>query len=340
MIRIFQSILVTGFFLTMAFFLFRDHIMPDWTKGDGIEIDRSVLTDAWSNEDEWLDVSLGDYKLGGYRTVTEYEELENYYLTASHIQLDLPFLKGRLISSARMNRNLELESYRIRLNIPPTGKEPMSGQELDSFTDQVPPNVYEIVGLVEGLTQRMRIRSADGVQYKKLSLSRPMTMADSITPLLRSNMLTRDITYAVDIYDPMWGNNAGAVELEWVDTVPPPSEFQDRQALKKIELRYSGTTTTLLVDNTGTVMRRTISLLQTMPGQTDLPSDIKAGLQMDRLDPGNGRRIYPGLNYIPEAPTITRDDVTGEDSGQVVQRTSLMSLISGASGGANLFGKK
>ncbi|HNM47676.1 MAG TPA: hypothetical protein PKH51_11710, partial [Candidatus Sumerlaeota bacterium] len=62
--RTIQSLLISIFFLVMMVLLFRDHVMPSLTRGRGVEVDRRVLADSWSNQNDWMEIRIGDQRLG------------------------------------------------------------------------------------------------------------------------------------------------------------------------------------------------------------------------------------------------------------------------------------
>lgn len=331
MLRTLQSTAITIFFLVMMFFLFRDHVIPNWNRGGGIDVDRSVLTDSWANQDEWLAVRLDEMELGGIRTTAEYEEEGDYYTATAHVEVRTPILRGRILTAARMNHRLEMQSARIRAHIPGLGRQPLSGEALDA--EELPPDVYELIALVEGNALHFRLRHDDAVQYDTIRLARPVTLADSLTPIYRGQMLTEGVTYAADLYDPLWGSKAGKVEIEYLGDTAETIRGEDYY-LKQIEMRFPAmnTRSRLLVDQNGTVMRREIPLFAS--ATSTAPGSYTEGgvLYMERMEPAVGSQEFTSLTYVPAIPEVTKEDVTGQNRGEVLKKISVFSLVTGRLG--------
>lgn len=331
MLRIVQSLAVTAFFAIMAFLLVRDHVIPSWDR-EGIIVDHDVLTDSWANQDEWFVLRFGDTRLGALRTVAEREELEDYYITGAHFELTTPYLRGRVISVAQLNRNLELEKFRVRLQLPGVGQGELSGEEL--WTGDLPAGAFELTGLVEGRQLLIAMRRDDAAQFRSIRLAQPVTLSDSLTPIMRGQMLSKGVPYSVDVYDPLWGSGAGTVKIEYLEDVVPPDDPRpdDRTPLKKVELRMGTARTWLYVDQNGTVVRREVPIL------ADDSGTGSASFLMDRVEANEGRERFPGLMFVPEEVTVTRDEVTGTDRGEVIRGFSAFSFLSKSLEGT-LFGR-
>ncbi len=309
----------------MMTFLFRDHIIPQFSRSSGIPVEKTVLTDAWADQDEWSEIRFGSMKLGAMRTATEKEVLENYYLTTAHLEIDTPFIKGRIITSAKLNHRLEVESVKLRAHLPRPGEKLLTGEELS--VDDLPSNVYEMVVKISGNQLEGRLRRDDAVQYFDQRLPRPVTMSDSLTPVFRGRMLKKDVVYTVDVYDPLWGSNSTPVKIEYVDDEVLENE-QDKYYVKKVLLEYSSMETRLYIDSDGTVRKREIPLLQFAQNNPDSSREAATTLVIEYLDPQFARTRYPELNYLPAVPEITRKDVNGKDKGKVLQGLSAFSLLS------------
>ncbi|MBI1290374.1 hypothetical protein GC173_03920 [bacterium] len=343
MLRQIQSVLIVAFFGTMMFFLVRDHVIPSLGRPAGIEVDRSVLADTWVDQDEWLVVKLGDSPLGSLRTSAEAERAEpvvttrrsglsdqmaESYTTAAHLELAQGLLNGRLLTVATLNRRLELETVRLRAYLAPFGKEAMTGEQLDA--EDLPAGAYELVGRVEGSEFLYRLRRDGAVQYGSFRLPRPVTVADSIAPVLRGNMLTKDVVYTVDMFDPLMGNKAGGAEIEWVDSKRQQINGE-WESLRIVEMRYQGMKSRLTVDPNGTVLRREIPLFAANTGNTSLANDAKgASVVFERVAPDVARDKMPALQYLPTPRPVLPSDVRGTDTGEVIQGLSAFAMMGGS----------
>lgn len=331
MLRIAQSVAVTAFFLVMAYLLVRDHVIPSWDR-EGIVVDRDVLTDSWANQDEWLVLRFGDTRLGATRTVAERVELEDHYVIGAHFELANPYLRGRVVSVAQLNRNLELEKFRVRLHLPNFGQALLSGEEL--WEGDLPTGAFELAGVVEGRQLLFAIRRDDAAQFRSIRIAQPVTLSDSLTPIMRGQMLSKGVAYSVDVYDPLWASGAGTVKIEYLEDVIPADDPRpnDRTPLKKVELRMGTARTWLYVDQNGTVIRREVPIL------ADDSGTGAASFLMDRVESNEGRDRFPGLMFMPEQVTVSRNDVTGTDRGEVIRGFSAFSFLSKSLEGT-LFGR-
>lgn len=333
MIRTLQATAVTLFFGVMMFFLFRDHVIPNWNRGGGIDVDRNILTDSWSNQDEWMEIRLDDMELGAMRSAAEWEEEGDYYTLTAHLQINASgLIKARVLTAARLNHRLELENVRMRAHVPPFGKAPLPPGQLDA--EVLPDGAYEVLALARGQVLHLRIKSTAGgeeaASHHEIRLAHPVTMADTLMPIFRGRMLTEGVTYTIDVYDPLWGNKAGKVEIKYLG-----DEIQNvggkAESVKMIELRMAGTRTLLWVDENGTVLRREIPLFAS---STAGPAEEFRGssLVLERLDPSNARKKYPDLKHAPAVREVTIEDVTGKDVGNPLKRLSVFNLLSGSLG--------
>lgn len=328
MLRILQSIVVTAFFGVMMFLLARDHVLPNWNRGEGIEVDRAVLADSWANQDEFMEIRLGDQVLGAVRTTAERESAEDAYSGTTHLKIGTGVFNARLMAAMRMNRRLELEHGRVRVNVPPLGGRLLTPAELEAET--LPRDSYEMLAMVEGADLAVLLRSQTGVRHLAQRLARPITIADSITPILSGRMLTRNVVYAIDIYDPFFGTNAGKAELEWVGEEMRVIDGEVT-TVRQVELRANRATIRIFVDKDGRVLKREIPLLAPGPtaataaaGTTDPNAPV---ISLVRMEPMAARAKYPDLEHVPTLVTVSRADVTGKDSGELLKGFGLFSLL-------------
>ena len=326
--RILQSVVIVAFFGVMMALLMRDHVVPSLTRAPGIEVDRRVLTDGWVNLDEWMRVSLAGQQVGVLRTTAEREDDDTFSATA-HLDLNYGIIKGRVMSAVRMNRRLIVESARVRAAIPPLGRIPPSPETLDA--EELPEGAIELIALIRGNNMNIRIRRDDAVKFLTENIARPLTMADSITPILRGQMMTQNVIYSTDLYDPLMGSS-GKTEIEWIGVeryLIPGREMAD--VVKRVEIRYSGMRTTLLVDQVGNIVRREIPLIAPTGlgggGNTSASSDSAPVLVFERVDDPRFRDAHQSLESVPALPNLTAADFSGEDQGRVFPSVGILSLF-------------
>jgi hypothetical protein len=323
MLRAFQSLLVVVFFGVMMTLLVRDHVIPSLARGPGIEIDQRVLADSWVNQDEFFEVRLGEWVLGAMHFTAEEEpDPTTHYVIAFHVEINA-FFRARIMSIARMSRRLELEFARVRIHLPAATQAPISGEALAA--EELPRGVYEIATMVDGRTMKLRLRQEDAVKYHELTLDRPVTMTDSLAPILRGNMLSRGKTYTMPVYEPITGGS-GAIEVTWIEDV---YELIDGKAshLKKVSMKLGGLTTMLWVDSQGNVYRREIPLVMPSLSGEETASEARTKIVMQRLEAPDAMKRYPGVTFIPEMPTWSPADFAGEDRGDILGGLSVFSLL-------------
>lgn len=328
-----QSIVITLFFLVMMGLLLRDHVIPSLTRGEGVEVDRRVLADSWANQDDWMVIRLGNEEIGALRTTAEEDSRSSarrVYTVTSNLELRTRLIRGRVLSAARLNGNLELQALRVRAHFPGLGAKPLAAKDLDA--QELPRGAFELSGLVDGLNARFSLRKDDAVQFFQQHLARSVTMVDSITPVLRAQMLNKGVDYTIDVYDPLYGNNSGKMLLTYVDDVVESIDGTP-QSVRKVELRFASSRMTLLVDSVGNVLRREIPLLAPTQAGQSAGGSVPV-LVLERLDRAVARAKYPELVYTPETPQVTARDVQGENRGDVIKGINIFSLIgSGLSSG-------
>ena len=280
-LRIAQSIAIIAFFAVMMTFLFRDHILPDLSRGRGIAVDHRILTDNWASQDDWLEIRLGEMKLGAMRTVADEEPDLDGYSVRGHLEIRAGFINARLVTAALLNNRLEVHSVRAVAVIAEAGQPLPPGADLDG--EDLPPGAYELVALMRSNTAYIRIRRDDAVAFLTQPLPRPVTMTDSIAPILRGDMLTENVVYTADIYDPLMGGGAGRAEIEWVETVMRPNEEGDMERIRRVEMRMGQTRSTMEVSDNGQVLRREIPLM--MPAGAGVGSDAGPRLVLEARKP-------------------------------------------------------
>lgn len=323
MLRWLQSLFVVLFFLVMMGFLIRDHVIPSFKRAGAIEIDREILIDSWVSQDEWLAVGLGNISLGGMRLLSDYNEEDSSYAIFAHLEIQTPLFTGRVISAARLDHRLQLREARMRAHVPAQRGGLLPAEDLDA--EELPAGAFEAAAYVDGMTMLLRLRRQGAVQFTSLRLTQPVTLSDSLAPLLRTEMLSKGVVYSADIYDPLWGSRAGQVELEYVDD---RVELRDGRPveMRVVEQRFGDQRMVMLVDANGRIQERRVPLLagggSAIPG---LGSD--AAIVLERREPMDGQREFPGLDYEPRLPGLEHSEMVGRDTGEVIPALSIFEII-------------
>lgn len=335
MIRILQSTFIVGFFLVMMTLLMRDHIIPSFSRGSGIDVDHRILVDSWTNQDEWYEIRLGDMPLGGMRTVAERIVDTEEFTILGHLELRTPFLMGRLLTAAQLNERLEVNSARLVGGLGTMGQIPDAESLIDgTFSGEM----IEVLALIRSQTINLKLQRGESVQFMTQPMPRPVTMIDSVTPILRGEMLSMGVVYSIDLYDPLMGGGAGRAEIEWVRSSTFVNNDGEEEELRHVEMRIGNLRTTLEVDENGDVLKREIPIMG--PTGAGVGSDSGPRLVMIRRDGWEMQRDFPALNHLPETPSITPGDVVGESTGDVFEGVNLMSLLGrGLRGRLNLPGE-
>src|SRR5690606_30143695 len=129
------------------------------------------------------------------------------------LDVSLFFFRARVLMAARLNRRLELQEGMVRAHIPTLGQPLYTPEEL--WDDQLPAGAYEGAVLVQGQSLYLRLRRDEAVQYREMHIARPVTLSESIAPILRGQMMSLNTVYSMDIYEPLWGGSAGQVQVSW-----------------------------------------------------------------------------------------------------------------------------
>lgn len=324
MLRILRSLFIVVFFGVMMTLLVRDHVIPSLSRGEGIAVDQRVLLDSWVDQDEWLAISLAGAPLGAMRTTAERED-DGTYTAAAHLELRSPLLKGRLLSAMKLNRRLEVESARMRVAMSPPGQPTLSAATLDA--PEPPPGAYELLALIRGTSLSIRLSRDDARRFLVQSIARPLTIADSIAPILRGQMLTQGTVYTIDLYDPLMGGGAGAAQIEWTTNERwQATNGEPAQTLRRVEVRAAGMRTSLLVDMAGNIVRREIPLFLPTPGAPAAAAQVPL-LVLERRDTPAFRAQFPELEILPAPPAPTAADFIGTDTGELFPSIGILSLF-------------
>lgn len=323
MIRILQSAFIVTFFLVMMSLLVRDHIIPNLSRGDGIEVDYRILVDSWAGQDEWYEVRLGDMPLGAMRTVAERHEEDDAYSILGHLELRTPFLSGRLLTAASLNSRLEVQSARMvgAMGAPGGGMPDPESLAAGELSDEA----IEVLALIRSQTMNLRMQRGETVQFMSQPMMRPVTMIDSVTPMLRGDMLSEGVVYSIDLYDPLMGGGAGRAEIEWVDSTTFVNDGGEEERLRNVEIRIGPLKTSVKVDDNGDVLRREIPIMA--PTGSGVGSDSGPRIVMVRKDPWDLEQEYPRLNFVLDSPSVSPTDVVGESTGDIFEGVNLMSMI-------------
>lgn len=345
MIRNLYTLCVIMFFLIMMVLLLRNHVIPDLTRKSGIDVDRRVLTDSWADQDEYQRIKFANTSLGILRTTAEREfaldesgrkdpDVIDHYFSTTNLVLDTSFLKGRVVGAIKMNRRLEFENALIRAYVRPFSGEPMDGEEL--YSGDLPEGAYELAALKKENTLYLRLRHNDAVQYNEIFSPRPITMLDSVTPILRGDMMTQGAVYTVDVFDPL-GNATRQAQLEWVDETIIQDTDGNAQAVRIVETRFGSSASRIYVDDNGLIYRREFPLGM-LPGtgeDSGATPENAPKLTLNRIEEPEALGKYPRLNYVPPVADLTIEEMTGKDTGRVID-LNLIDLLSGNIEGLSL----
>ncbi|MCC5876631.1 MAG: hypothetical protein JJU11_10475 [Candidatus Sumerlaeia bacterium] len=323
MLRILQSAFIVCFFVAMMSLLVRDHIIPSLAKGDGIEVDYRILVDSWAGQDEWFEVRLGDMPLGAMRTVAERHEEADEYAILGHMELRTPFISGRLLTAASLNSRLEVQAARMVGAMGSPGGGMPNAQALAD--GELSDEAIEVLALIRNQNMNLRMKRGDSVQYLTQSMMRPVTMIDSVTPMLRGDMLSEGVVYSIDLYDPLMGGGSGRAEVEWVDSTTFVNDEGEDERMRNVEIRIGSLKTTVMVDDNGDVLRREIPIMG--PTGSGVGSDSGPRIVMIRKDPWDLEKEYPDLNFVLKSPKISPTDVVGESTGEIFEGVNLMSML-------------
>jgi len=302
MTRHLLSIAIVLFFGAMMTFLARDHIIPMVEYGDATTVSGAQLSDTWSGIDEWSRVSFNNAPIGIMRQVVT-QTGEGYAASVEAI-IETPFLEASVHGSAVMNDRLELEEFIMNLT-KGNGKDAM-----------------QLAGLVTGGTLYLRLKSPTGMQFTDIRLSDPITLNLTADALMSSAMLRPGESYLMDVYDPLWGMDAGKMRVTMVgdETITLPGGSTEtirvETAMSKIRM------VVWLDPETRQPVRREVSYER---GRRDSGQSFgglaRLALSMTRIPlDQRSREEYAELRTQIDPPDLELDEMRGENQGDQIGR--------------------
>lgn len=310
---------ITLFFLAMMVLLVKNEILPTLNTGDGIPVSTRQLADEWTGKDEWAALSVNGRPVGALRTVAQRDG------TGYHAFLKLVLeggpVSGKIETAALLNERLELEQLHVTATVP--------GAETAAL---------ELAGLVEHQTLRLRLSSATGVKYQQVDLPRPITMNFAADPFMSGSQMVPGETYALDVYDPVWGMQAGRMKLTLAGTQRATLNGVPFDA-RIVEAEMGTATTKIWLDQRGDPFRREIrvplgggSTSRNEKG-AEVPQIV---VRLDRIDSPEEMVKYAELRNLPDPPAFQPEDLRGEDSGEPLQALGILPmLVKGSFGNLN-----
>jgi hypothetical protein len=315
-----RTLVILAFFAAMMGMLVRDHLLPRWRGGDGIEVGNAILADQWFGKDEWMRVRLNDQDVGAIRT--QAFNIDEGFASVMKLVVDSPLLSGEVTTASVMDQQLNLRQVEAVVDFSERGLSRL-----------------ELRGLVEDRTLHLRLASRTGVRHMAVPLRGPITMNTSIDALLAGEQLVPGNRYKVRVYDPVWGMETGDLVLEvtgrdWIVTE------RRRALLPRVEARMGNVITRIWPDANGEQARREFLLAgladdeadQTdgsAPDQPDRRSRSGPRLVMQEMDRTAAELEFPALVSSPDLPSLVMADVTGADEGEPLQAFGFLPALLG-----------
>ncbi|MCB2156119.1 hypothetical protein KQI84_14680 [bacterium] len=301
----------------MMSLLFVDHILPTLASGDSTPINTTMLAEQWTGQDDWMELTVNDVPVGVMR-LTGGTMGEGYASTAEVLLGASDILSGTMEMSALLNSHLELTQFVARLNFEDHG---------------IPP--LELAGMVEGKELLLRLKSPNGARFHSIDLRHPITLATASDPLMEGSSMRPGETYTVDVYDPLWGMQAGKLHMKVTGVDFIRIRGHAREA-KRIESRLGNVVSKVWVDTRREeILQREIQLA---PLNIENRSDSEDGeesklvslgpkLVMTTIDPIEAAHSFPELAATPDLPDLTPDEMRGEDYGEPLDGFGMLSLL-------------
>lgn len=310
MLRHLIAILIVVFFGVMMTSLMRRHVLPTLERGGGIRLSPSALAEEWAGRDEWTSLLVGGRKVGALRTVVQAGEHGGYdgFLK---LALDGSPAPGTVESAARLNDRLEIEQIVVQVRFGESG-----------------PPALELAGLVQGRQLQMRLSSPTGVKYQQLELPRPITMNFAADPFMASGMLEPGKTYTLDVYDPLWGMQAGRMKMTLAGTRRLHWRGQTFES-KIVEAEMGTVKSRIWLDWRGDPLRREIMVPLGAGGQRPQEGEESPQLTvtLERLDEPEEMIRHAALRTLPSVPDLQPADMRGENTGEPLQSLGLLPLL-------------
>lgn len=305
MARRLSSLLSILFFAAMMSLLVRDHIWPMFSGGGAIAVSTAEIADIWAGKDEWMTVEVNGASIGAIRNIVQ-RTPDGYHAFMKAV-LEGPLVGGATISaSGLLNTRLELEQIRVTLERP--------GMERPAL---------ELGGLVERNSLLLKLESPSGIRFSEVSLPRPITLNSAADPLMARGKLTAGETYAVDVYDPLWGMRAGRMRfsLKGLETVDTGFE---RLEATVVEAEMDSITTRVWLDAADEAVRREFRL-RAGGGEGDAGQSLV--VRLDRLSAPEKHPKFQALRDLPSLPEYQSADLRGENRGSPLQALGLLPMM-------------
>lgn len=308
---ILRPALIIAFFAVMMSFLARDHLLPHWRGEGGEPLSTAMLADQWSGKDEWMRISINSVPVGVMRTTSEREG--DGFRSVVQMRLDNALARGTLTAVATANRNLEITDALATATL--------QGREV------------ELAAKMSRTRMDLRLASEGGVRYLELPLRQPVTFNAAVDPLLTGNMLQAGEVYLVEVYDPVWGTNAGRLQVVWTG-LERIRHGGDRVLTRRFEMSVGNVLAVVHVDEEGNQLRRVMGFAD--PGQDRQGRDgADSGprfaktprLIFEWIDPLEARAQYPDMVELPPSPRLTADEMEGENQGEPLSGFGFAALI-------------
>lgn len=298
------SIAITAFFATMMFLLGRDHVLPGLEYGDSTTVSGAQLADQWVDTDEWNALTFNGTPIGTMRQAVE--RRGTGFVASMKTVVRSGFVTAELETAASLNERMELQTISMRLS---------AGERS-----------VDLDGAFRGRDLYMRLHSATGTKYTHLVLREVPTLNASADALFAGRMMSPGDSYLLDVYDPVWGGQAGKMRIsmvgeETIDTDKGPVQARMAEAvMQKIRMR-------VWLDDLGKPLRREYSYIA-QNRRDGGPAGPTFSLRMDRL-PETARRDpkYADLIALPEPPTLAVADLQGENTGEPLQTFGFLPML-------------
>jgi len=309
MIRHATAILILAFFTVMMTLLVRDHVLPRLEHGSSSLVSGAQLAEVWNGTDEWMSLYFNGAPVGAMRQ--RVSRTETGYLAQGRTMLRAGFLAADLVTVATLNERLEITRFKV---------------SFDTGAD----DPLELAGVVEGLAMNLRLKSPTGVRFTRTSLKQPPTLNISSDALFASRMMRDGQSYLMDVYDPLWGMNAGTMRIAMIGTesIEVDGETYD---VKMAEAAMQNIRMRIWLDDVEVPLRREISWVPSRghrgrAGDREVqPSFV---LRLDRImdEDQSLPRLEP-LWHLPEAPDLTIDKVRGKNRGEPLDAFGLLPIL-------------
>jgi hypothetical protein len=308
--RFIQPFLICGFFAVMMAKLFGDYLLPRWELGDATPLSTASVLDTYNGTDEWLRLRVNGIPVGDMRVIVERSTEHEGFVGWLILDIQSPILRARLESTSVLNLRLEMEQ--VHVNVHWTGEEKAD---------------IELAGLVHQRRLLTRIVTPTSVLHRELPLQRPLTMNFAADQVLTSSAIQAGQTYAIDLFDPVWGLSAGRMRVKLANT--ENIEVAGRSTRTRvIEATLPTGLMRVWISDQNQIVRRAISLGRPddEPGSTSsLASRFE--IRLDQMTPEEITRSVPRLSKLPTPPNFSPSDLRGADQGDLLESVGLLPLI-------------